>query len=80
MTDKEWKMLRMAHEFRDVLCHSDEGETCLSNNHGRCVCLYNTNFPNNVCPFYCDKRGMTEQEQKEYKRLFYYRGADRIIG
>ena len=76
MTDQEWKTLKMTSDYKDTYCYQENGNNCLSNNVGRCVCLYNTNFPDNICPFFKDKRGMTEEELQEYRRLFCYRRAD----
>ena len=76
MTDKAWAMLKPSLGDRDLVCHHDGGENCTANNKGKCVCLYNTNFKTNVCPFYRDKRTMTEEQLHDYRKLFYYRGKD----
>ena len=79
MNDKEWKQLKVAHDHRDVSCHYKDGDYCISNNKGRCVCLYNTNFRDDICPFFHDRRTMSALEVKQYNGLFYYRGERGLI-
>ena len=80
MTDKEWAMLKPSHGYRDVNCHHADGDFCTANNKGRCVCLYNTQFPEDICPFFHDRRTMSALELAGYRKLFYYRGEGNLMG
>ena len=74
MTDEEYNNLlrksgkNSSGSIRN--CLHPEGEFCCARREsGLCTALYLTLFDGKPCPFFRDKRTMSEKELKQYKKL-----------
>ena len=74
MTDEEYnRILRKSGKNTSGsvrYCVHPDGEFCIARREsGICTALYHTMFDGKPCPFFRDKRLMTERELKDYKKL-----------
>ena len=74
MTDEEYnRILRKSGKNTSGSvrnCLHPDGEFCVARRgSGICTALYHTMFGGKPCPFFRDKRNMSAQELKDYKKL-----------